>query len=112
MFRIINGIVVLTCLVCLTISTTNDWLGINIMKSKLSLRVGRSVSCLLLLIVTFSSCTSSPEVKSARYLENGKQQMRDKKDIPRAILAFQNAVKTTPRNPEAYYQLALADLAA
>jgi len=69
------------------------------------------VSGLLLAAFTFSSCVSSPEVKSARYIEAGKKLLQNK-DASRAILQFQNAVKATPKNAEAYYQLATAFLAA
>jgi tetratricopeptide (TPR) repeat protein len=68
-------------------------------------------SCLLLLALALSSCTSSPEARGARFIENGKRQLKNK-DAQRAILEFQNAVKATPGNAEAYYQLATAYLAA
>ncbi len=67
--------------------------------------------CVLLLAITFSSCVSSPEAKSTRFIDAGKKLM-EKKDASRAILQFQNAVKVTPRNAEAYYQLGAAFLAA
>jgi tetratricopeptide (TPR) repeat protein len=57
------------------------------------------------------SCDSSPEAKSARYIDKGKKLLA-KNDAPRAILQFQNAVRATPRNAEAHYQLATAFLAA
>jgi cellulose synthase operon protein C len=69
------------------------------------------IPCLLLLMLGLSSCALSPEAKSARFIENGKTQLK-KKDARRAILEFQNAVKATPGNAEAYYQLATAFLAA
>jgi tetratricopeptide (TPR) repeat protein len=69
------------------------------------------VPCLMLLTLAVSSCVSSPDAKSARFLEAGKKLLKNK-DASRAILQFQNAVKATPRNAEAYYQLATAFLAA
>jgi Tfp pilus assembly protein PilF len=66
--------------------------------------------CLLVLALAISSCASSPEARSARFIENGKK-LLEKKDAARAILQFQNAVKATPNKAEAYYQLGLAFLA-
>ena len=71
----------------------------------------RAVPCLFLLALAISSCVSSPEAKSARFIEAGKKMLKNK-DTSRAILQFQNAVKATPNNAEAYYQLGLAFLAA
>ena len=68
------------------------------------------IPCLLLLALALSSCASSPEARSGRFIENGKKQLK-KKDAQRAILEFQNAVKARPGNAEAYYQLATAYLA-
>lgn len=73
--------------------------------------VRRAAPCLLILAFAITSCVSSPEVKSARFIETGKKLLA-KKDTTRAILQFQNAVKATPNNPEAYYQLGMAFLAA
>jgi Flp pilus assembly protein TadD len=70
-----------------------------------------AAACLLLLALAASSCVSSPEAKSARFIENGKK-LLEKKDATRAILQFQNAVKATPNNAEAYYQLGRAFLQA
>jgi tetratricopeptide (TPR) repeat protein len=81
------------------------------MKSVRSIAAGGIVPCVLLLTLAFSSCVSSPEAKSARFIETGKKLMKNK-DAPRAILQFQNAVKATPASAEAYYQLATAFLAA
>jgi Tfp pilus assembly protein PilF len=66
---------------------------------------------LVLFALALSSCVSSPTVKSARFIESGKKLLAGK-DAPRAILAFKNAIKAVPKNPEAYYQLSLAYLAA
>lgn len=40
------------------------------------------------------------------------KKLLEKKDAPRAILQFRNAVQANPKDPEAYYQLALACLTA
>ena len=69
-----------------------------------------TVLCLAFLTVTQSSCVSSPEAKSARFMEAGKKLLKNK-DASRAILQFQNAVKATPKSAEAYYQLATGYLA-
>jgi len=75
-------------------------------------RKGMIVYLLLLLIaLTFSGCMRSPEARSARYMEAGKKLLQ-KNDPARAILQFRSAAQTTPRNPEAYYQLGIAFLAA
>lgn len=66
---------------------------------------------MLLLTLGLSSCRSSPEAKSARFLETGKKLLQ-KNDAARAILQFQSAAQVTPRNPEIYYQLGIAYLAA
>jgi Tfp pilus assembly protein PilF len=68
------------------------------------------VFCFVLLTLACSSCVSTPEAKSARFIEAGKKYMKAK-DYPRAILQFQGAVKATPANAEAYYQLATGFLA-
>jgi tetratricopeptide (TPR) repeat protein len=54
--------------------------------------------------VMLSSCAQSPEVKSAKYVAAGKA-LVGKKDFPRAILQFKNAIKATPDNAEVYFQL-------
>lgn len=65
---------------------------------------------LLLVAVVGASCARTPQQKEARYLANGKQRML-RKDYARAILQFRNAVQAMPGDAEAYYQLALAQLA-
>jgi len=71
----------------------------------------RTALYLVLFALALSSCASSPEAKSARFIESGKKLLASK-ETSRAILAFRNAVKAAPRNPEACYQLGLAYLAA
>lgn len=59
----------------------------------------------------FSGCATSPSAKSAKHAAAGKA-LLEKGDSARAILQFQNAARLTPRDPEIYYQLATAYLAA
>jgi tetratricopeptide (TPR) repeat protein len=55
-----------------------------------------------------AACARGP--KDVRYLESGRQHL-EKKDYARAAIQFHNAIEANPRNAEAHYQLALADLA-
>jgi tetratricopeptide (TPR) repeat protein len=59
---------------------------------------------LILMGLALVSCTQTPEMKSAKYLSAGKNLLQ-KKDIPRAILQFKNALKATPNNADIYYEL-------
>ena len=52
---------------------------------------------------------TDPAYREARFLKRGKERM-DAKDYPRAMLEFQNAIQAMPKDPEPYYQLALASL--
>ena len=61
--------------------------------------------------LVFSGCARSPEAKRAAYIEAGKK-LLEKRDPARAVLQFQNAVRQTPRNADAYYQLSLAFFAS
>ena len=81
------------------------------MRSKIWLRGGPMTVALLLVVLMSAGCTRSPEAKSAAYIEAGKK-LLEKKDPARAILQFRNATQATPKNAEAHYQLALAQLAA
>jgi tetratricopeptide (TPR) repeat protein len=81
------------------------------MRFGLSVRRERVIIPLLSIALTFSGCMRSPEAKSARYMDAGKK-LLEKNDAARAILQFQSAAQATPRNPEVYYQLALAYLGA
>ena len=60
------------------------------MKLVRSKKVSAVVPCLLLLTLASSSCVSSPEAKSARFMEAGKKLLKNK-DAPRAILEFHHA---------------------
>ena len=55
-------------------------------------------------------CARTPEENLARYLREGKQFVA-KKDYPRAILQFNNAAKSMPKDAEPYYQLGLTAIA-
>lgn len=59
---------------------------------------------LILMGMALVSCTQTPEMKSAKYVSAGKKLLQ-KKDIPRAILQFKNALKATPDNADIYYEL-------
>src|ERR1039458_9221015 len=80
------------------------------MRLTLSLCRDRMMVALLLGVLAFVGCMRSPEAKSAAYIEAGKK-LLEKKDPARAILECRNATQATPKNAEAYYQLALAYLA-
>ena len=71
----------------------------------------RGLVTLLVLVILLSGCTQSPEAKSAKFVEAGKQLLQ-KNDARRAVLEFRNAVRVTPKNADAHYQLALALMAA
>jgi cytochrome c-type biogenesis protein CcmH/NrfG len=62
---------------------------------------------LLSAVLGLAGCSRTP--KDLRYLESGKQFL-EKKDYARAVLQFRNAVQANPKNFEAHYQLALAEL--
>ena len=70
-----------------------------------------ALSAGLLLVILTSGCATSPETKSAQFLESGKRRLEEK-DYPRAILQFRNALQAQPNNAEGYYQLGLAYLGA
>jgi tetratricopeptide (TPR) repeat protein len=65
----------------------------------------------IFLSIVLGGCSQSPEAKRDKYLASGKGFL-EKKDYPRAILAFKNAAKTMPNDAEPYYQLGLAALLA
>jgi tetratricopeptide (TPR) repeat protein len=65
---------------------------------------------LLGLAFVLAGCVRSPESRSAKHIESGKEFLQ-KHDAKRAIIEFQNAVQATPRSAEAFYQLGLAYLA-
>lgn len=70
----------------------------------------KSAGCIVVLIA-LASCARSPQQKAAAYLQRGQAQMA-RRDYPRAILEFQNALKAMPADAEAAYQLGLAFLSA
>ena len=66
--------------------------------------------CLILALVALGGCRRSPEAKKAKFMESGKAFMQAK-DYPRAILQFRNAAAFAGKDPEPYYEMALAFLA-
>jgi tetratricopeptide (TPR) repeat protein len=71
--------------------------------------VTRKLSTVLLAaLVALGGCSWKP--KDAALVESGKQFMA-KKDHARAALQFRSAIQANPRNIEAQYQLALAEMA-
>ena len=81
------------------------------MKPRINVGPKALVILLLSVLVVTGGCMSSPQAKSDRFLAAGKK-LLEEKDAARAILQFRNAVRATPKNPEAYYQLSLALFAA
>ena len=53
----------------------------------------------------------SPEAKSLKHLEIGKELLR-KNDLKRAVIEFRSAAQATPKDPEVFYQLGVAYLAS
>lgn len=60
----------------------------------------------VLLIAALGACSRSPETKRDRFVSRAKGFV-EKKDYPRAILEFKNAVGVMPRDAEVFYQLGL-----
>ena len=81
------------------------------MRFTLSLSRDRILAALLVMVLASAGCMRSPEAKSAKFIEEGKKLLAGK-DPARAILQFRNAVQTTPKSAEAYYQLGLGYLTA
>src|ERR1051325_5911868 len=52
---------------------------------------------------------ASPAKKQIRYLESGKRYLA-KKEYQSAVLQFRNASRFNPKDPEPYYQIAMANL--
>lgn len=71
------------------------------------------LTLLVVLLATAATiaCRTSPQEKEARYIKRAQAELA-KKDYARAILELQNAIKTMPKDPEAYYQLGMACLGA
>jgi len=63
----------------------------------------------LMIVLSLASCTSSPGVRRDRFMARGKELVKQK-EYSRAILEFRNAATVTPKDPEPYYQMALAAL--
>lgn len=68
--------------------------------------------CVSLLLTLFLiACARSPEAKRDKALERARHLM-EKKDYQRALLECKNAIKATPRDAEAFYNLGLAYVGA
>src|SRR5580704_12439950 len=61
---------------------------------------------LLLVALGLCGCFLAPQQKEARFLALGKE-LYAKKDYPRAVLEFRNAIRVAPLDAEAHYQLGL-----
>jgi len=87
-------------------------MGIDIMLRLEAMRGKRLplLVCLILALMVCGGCRRSPEAKKAKFMESGKAYMQAK-DYPRAILQFRNAAQFAGKDPEPYYQMALAFLA-
>src|SRR5437868_12119860 len=62
------------------------------------------IGCLLL-----AGCTESPTAKRDRFLKAG-EKLLEQHEYARAGIQFRNAVQSAPRDPEGYYQMAIASL--
>ena len=72
------------------------------------LRGLRSIAAGTVLLVCGMSiaCNTSPQAKEAKYLRRGAALLQ-KKDYPRALLEFRNAMGAMPKDAEPYYQMAV-----
>ena len=75
------------------------------------MKINRASILLLIAALAVTGCRRTPEAKMAKFLAEGEKQL-EKKDYPRAILQFRNAVQAKPKEAEPYYQLGLAYLAS
>ena len=64
---------------------------------------------LLLLVISVSGCSRSPQEKLSHYLKQGKEFLANR-DYDRALLAFRNASKAIPSSAEPQYQAGLTFL--
>jgi len=74
-------------------------------------RNGRPHFLSVLCVVVVVGCSRSPQEREAQALSKGKSYMSTH-DYSRAVLEFKNAVSAVPKDADAYYQLALAELQA
>jgi tetratricopeptide (TPR) repeat protein len=75
------------------------------------MKTNRASIFLLVGVLAVTGCRRTPEAKMAKFLAEGEKQL-EKKDYPRAILQFRNAVQAKPKEAEPYYQLGRAYLAS
>jgi putative PEP-CTERM system TPR-repeat lipoprotein len=74
-------------------------------------RAQKKAIAALLLVFVLAACNRSPEARRDRYMAKGKELLQ-KHDYSRAILQFRSAAQAMPKDPEVYYQLSQAYLAA
>ena len=63
--------------------------------------MNRASILLLIAALAVTGCRRTPEAKMAKFLTEGEKQL-EKKDYPRAILQFRNAVQSKPNEAEPY----------
>jgi Tfp pilus assembly protein PilF len=65
-------------------------------------------NCAAVLLVTIlAGCSGSADVRRDKFLASGNELMK-KKEYARALLEFRNAAQAKPKDPEAWYQMAMA----
>src|SRR5437763_60294 len=64
----------------------------------------------IVVVMTLSACTQSPQAKEAKFLEKGRKEF-EKKNYAIAVLHFKTAMAAQPMDAEPYYQLGLTYLA-
>jgi tetratricopeptide (TPR) repeat protein len=62
---------------------------------------------MLLAAALLVSCSRSPEARRDHFVDKGKKLLQ-KQDYARAVLEFRNAIRVSPEDAEAYYQLGVA----
>jgi len=67
----------------------------------------RVCAVILLSLAALCACRQSREATRDRYLASGKEYMK-KRDYSRAVLAFKNAARTAPKDPEPLYEIGVA----
>jgi hypothetical protein len=66
-----------------------------------AIKMNRASILLLIAALAVTGCRRTPEAKMAKFLTEGEKQL-EKKDYPRAILQFRNAVQSKPNEAEPY----------
>ena len=73
------------------------------------LKIPKKSFAVALLVLSLAGCASSPEAKSAKALQRGKDAMQ-RKDYTHAVMQFKVAAHFQPKSAEPLYQLGLAYL--